>query len=53
MSPAILLAGILALPAIAAAADAEPAWTHGACAAAGEQILAGNAVRSAVYQEQV
>ena len=50
----ILLAGILALPAaIAAAADAEAAWTHGACAAAGEQILAGNAVRSAVYQEQV
>jgi hypothetical protein len=51
--PAVLLAGSLALPAATAAAgEAEEAWMRTACAAAGEQILAGNAVRSAVYQEQ-
>jgi hypothetical protein len=49
----MLLAGILALPpAMAAAAEAEEAWLRAACVAAGQQILAGNDVRSAVYQEQ-
>ncbi|MBO0751342.1 MAG: hypothetical protein J2P53_04480 [Bradyrhizobiaceae bacterium] len=48
--PVALLAGVLAMP--VAITAAEEARQRAACAAAGEQILAVNAVRSAVYQEQ-
>jgi hypothetical protein len=48
--PAALIAGFLALPAVVAAP--EEARLRAACAASGEQILAENVVRAAVYQEQ-
>jgi hypothetical protein len=51
VAPAALAAGFLTLPADFAAA-AEEERQRAACAVSGEQILAANAIRNAVYQEQ-